>query len=169
MMTKSALIALVLGVTLTAGVSFAGDSDDRKALLAALPASTISLQQGIAASAATGTPTSAKFEVEDGHLQLSVYTTKAGAYSEVVVDHVTGKIGKIEAITSGEDLTAAQSQARAIGKAKASLSVAVDKAEQETTGFHAVSATAELRKGHRTAVVLLQNGKQLKSVSVSLE
>jgi hypothetical protein len=54
---------------------------------------------------AQGTAISAKFELDDQkQLQLSVYTMKGNAFSEVVVDHKTGKIAKTEPITEGEDL-----------------------------------------------------------------
>jgi hypothetical protein len=40
---------------------------------------------------------------------------KGTDYSEVVVDHNTGKVAKSEAITTGDDLTAAKAQAEAMG------------------------------------------------------
>jgi hypothetical protein len=51
---------------------------------------------------AQGTAISAKFELDDQkQLQLSVYTMKGNAFSEVVVDQKTGKIVKTEPITEG--------------------------------------------------------------------
>jgi hypothetical protein len=41
----------------------------------------INLQEGLAASEQQGKPISAKFEVDDGKLQLSVYTAKEGKFS----------------------------------------------------------------------------------------
>jgi hypothetical protein len=55
----------------------------------------------------------AKFEMEDGKLQLSVYTAKGSDYSEVIVDHRTGKVANDKPITGGDDLTAAKAQAEA--------------------------------------------------------
>ena len=46
---------------------------------------------------------------------------KGDKFSEVIVDHKTGKTAKTEAITSGEDLTAAKAQSSAMAKAKVSL------------------------------------------------
>ena len=83
----------------------------------------VSLAQGMAASRSQGTPISAKFEVEDGKLQLSVYTDKGGQFSEVSVDHKTGKIAKTEPITGGDDLSHAKAQSEALAKAKASAGV----------------------------------------------
>ncbi len=59
----------------------------------------VSLEQGLSTSAHEGKPISAKFEIEDGKLQLSVYTAKGDSFSEVVVDHTTGKAAKTEPIT----------------------------------------------------------------------
>ena len=88
----------------------------------------MSLRSGLSAAATVGKPISAKFEVEGGKLRLSVYTEKDGTFSEVVVDHVTGKVARSEPITEGEDLSAAKSQSEAMAKARVSLSAAVSKA-----------------------------------------
>ena len=168
-MSRIATSIVLLGLAAASGLAAADEAVDRKALLAALPAAKITLQQGLAASAASGTPISAKFEIEDGHLQLSVYTQKDHAYSEVIVDHVSGKIGKTESISGGEDLAAAKSQGQSMTKANLTLHDAVTKAEEAQHGFHAVSATPAMQKGHPVAKVLLQNGKTFKSVSEALD
>src|SRR5258708_11874895 len=76
---------------------------DAAALAAKLKEAKVSLQQGLSASAKSGNPISGKFEVEDGKLQLSVYTAKGDGLSEGIVDHKTGKVLKSEPITSGDD------------------------------------------------------------------
>src|SRR5205823_2189537 len=48
------------------------EADDPKALAAALKEATATLKGGLKASEPQGTPISAKFEIEDGKLQLSV-------------------------------------------------------------------------------------------------
>ena len=65
---------------------------DKSALAAQMKGAKVPLSQGLAASASKGKPISAKFEVEDGKLQLSVYTAEGTNYSEVIVDHKTGKV-----------------------------------------------------------------------------
>ena len=85
-------------------------SADDAALIKALGSAKVSLQQGLTASEREGQPISAKFELEDGKLQLSVYTAKDGKYSEVIVDYTTGKVLKSEPITEGEDLAHAKSE-----------------------------------------------------------
>src|SRR5437667_12132426 len=54
----------------------------------------VSLDRGLAASASHGRPISAKFEVDDGKSQLSVYTMKGGKFFEVSVDPNSGRIVK---------------------------------------------------------------------------
>jgi hypothetical protein len=95
-----------------------GSSEKENGELAeALESVRVSLDDGLQESEAQGTPISGKFEMEDGKLQLSVYTMKDGKFLEVIVDHKTGKIAKAEPITGGDDLTAAKAQAEAMAKA----------------------------------------------------
>src|SRR5262249_5175424 len=93
-----------------------GDKEHAE-LAQAMTSANVSLERGLAASASAGTPISAKFEVEDGTFQLSVYTMQSGKPSEVIVDHKTGKVAKAEPISSGDDLTKAKEQGAAMGKA----------------------------------------------------
>ena len=138
-------------------------------LAAALKAAKISLQKGLSASQSQGTPISGKFEVEDGKLQLSVYTMKGDKFSEVIVDHATGTISKTEAITSGDDLTAAKAQSEAMAKAKVSLAAATDKALSASKGFRAVSVVPALKDGHPVADITLAKGGDFKTVSQNLD
>jgi uncharacterized membrane protein YkoI len=129
----------------------------------------VTLQQGLTAAAQQGQPTSAKFEVEDGKLQLSVYIAKDGKFSEVIVDHTTGNIAKTESITEGEDLAEAKSQNTAMGKAKTDLKAAVDKAAATTSGSRAISVSPAVKDGHAVASVTLLTGQQLKTVDQPLD
>ena len=80
---------------LTAFVSFAAHAEGDDARLASeMKGVKVTLAQGLKAASTTGKPISGKFEVENGKLQLSVYTAKAGVFSEVIVDHKTGKVTK---------------------------------------------------------------------------
>src|SRR5207247_2547949 len=109
----------------------------------------------ILASEREGKPISAKFEVEEGKLQLSVYTMKGDKFSEVIVDHQTGRIAKTEAITGGEDLAAAKQQSAAMAQAKSSLRAAAEAAVKVNSGFRAVSVTPALKRGKPMADVTL--------------
>jgi len=170
MSTKIHLALLLTGMAWAGNAAVgAEESVDRQALLKALPKATITLQQGLAASASKGQPLSAKFEIDEGQFQLSVYTAKAGAFSEVIVDHTTGRVAKAEPITEADDLSAARKQAAAAAQAKNTLTSAVDKAEHDLAGFRAVSVTTKLRKHQAVAMVTLVKGQQFKSISEPLE
>jgi len=138
-------------------------------LVTALPNAKITLQQALTAAAQHGQPISAKFEVEDGKLQLSVYTAKDGKFAEVLVDYVDGKLAKTEAITEGDDLTSAKAQSVAMAKATIDLKSAADKAVGENSGFRAVSITPALKGGRAVASVGLLRGQEPKTVEQPLE
>ena len=128
------------------------------ALAVALKEARVSLVSALEASEKEGTPISGKFELEDGKLQLSVYTMKGGKFFEVVVDHHSGQIAKTEAITGGEDLEAAKEQAQAMAKTKSSLREVVREAEQANPGYQAVSVAPEIERGAAEADVVLLKG-----------
>jgi len=144
-------------------------AEEKSDLAANMKDAKVSLERGIAASKAEGMPISAKYEVENGKLQLSVYSAKGDAFSEVIVDHKTGKVAKSEPITGGEDVTAAKSQNEAMSKAKTSLQAAVSKAVKANKGYKAVSATPSLKDGHPTADITLMKGTESKTVSEQLD
>ena len=145
------------------------DAKAQAELASALKTAKVSLEKGLAASEREGKPISAKFEVEDGKLQLSVYTAKNNKFSEVVVDHQTGKIAKTEAITGGEDLTAAKEQSEAMAKAKSSLVAATKRALEGNKGSHVVSVIPALKNGRPIAEVTLLKGEELKKISQDLD
>src|SRR6266481_3888602 len=138
-------------------------------LAEALESVKVSLDDGLQASEAQGTPISGKFEMDDGKLQLSVYTMKDGKFFEVIVDHKTGKIAKAEPITGGDDLTAAKAQAEAMAKAKRSLDAAASEAVKENKGYRVVSVMPALKDGHPVADVTLVKGTEWKNVSEKLD
>ncbi len=168
--TTIALVFLVAWFLAPASGRAQTDADKERAELAtALKDATVSLQRGLTAGAKEGTPISAKYEVEHGKLQLSVYTTRGKKFSEVIVDHKTGKIAKAEPITSGDDLTAAKAQGQAMAKAKRSLDAAVTEAVKDNTGYRAVGITPALKDGHPVADVTLVKGSEWKTVSEKLD
>ena len=138
------------------------------ALAAVLKEAKVSLANGIKASEKEGKPISGKFELEDGKLQLSVYTMKGDEFFEVVVDHKNGKVVKTEPITSGDDFEAAKKQAEAMAKAKRSLHEVVLKAEKAHAGYKAVSVAPEIENGAAEAEVALLKGSQSKTVDERL-
>jgi hypothetical protein len=167
MMALAFIVACVLAVP----TGWAQRSDDKEhvELAKALKIARISVQRGLTASAKEGKPISAKYEVEDGKLQLSVYTMKGDKFSEVIVDHKTGKVARAGPITSGDDLTAAKAQSDAMAKAKRSLDAAASEAVRENTGYRVVSVMPALKDGHPVADVTLLNGTDWKTVTDELD
>src|SRR6202035_2339896 len=101
-MPKAAIACLsALVVALLVGPAKPAMTDKDKAELAtAVSGAKVTLEQGLMTSKKNGKPISAKFEIENGKAQLSVYTVKdAAKYSEVIVDHASGEIAKAEPIT----------------------------------------------------------------------
>ena len=137
-------------------------------LAAAMKEAKVSLAAALKASEKEGMPISGKFEVEDGKLQLSVYTMKGDKFFEVIVDYKTGKIAKTEPITGGEDLDAAKAEAEAMAKTKRSLSDVVSGAEKANPGYRAVSVTPEVENGAAQADVALLKGAESKQVEEKL-
>jgi len=125
------------------------------ALLKALQGVKVSLADGLAASEREGTPISGKIELEEGTLQLSVYTMKGDRFSEVIVDHTTGQVVKVEPITSGEDLTAATAQRAAMAKATKTLRAVVTAALTAHPGAQAVSVIPKVQGDHAVAEITL--------------
>jgi hypothetical protein len=164
------LIGTLCLITLTGTYVFGEDEHERQqALVKAIGSAKVTLQQGLAAAEAQGQPISGKFEVDDGKLQLSVYTSKDGKFSEVVVDHATGKIAKSEPITEGNDLADAKSQSAAMAKAKTPLQAAIDRVLGKSPGFRAISVTPDMKDGQPVASLVLLKGEELKTVQSSLE
>ncbi len=168
-MSKAVRLALCV-----AAVGFWSDpawaeAGESAALAAAMKDASATLQVGLKASEREGTPISAKFEIEDGKLQLSVYTMKGDGFMEVVADPKTGAIAKAEKITDAGDLKAAATQKAAMAKAKVPLLTAADTAVKANAGFRAVSIYPGLKGGQATAEVTLLQGTTFKKVSEKLD
>jgi hypothetical protein len=145
------------------------EESDSAALAAAMKNVSATLQGGLKASEAQGVPISAKFEIEDGKLQLSIYTMKGNDVMEVVADPQTGAMARAEKITDADDLKEAASQKAAIAKAKVPLLTAIETAVNANTGSRAVSIVPELKNGQATAEVTLLTGNALKKVTEKLD
>src|SRR5215831_16656590 len=105
-------VALLTIVSLTLGAlcpAWSVEQDDA-ALIKAVSRAKVTLQQGLTASQREGRPISGKFEMENGQLQLSINTKKAGKFFEVIVDHESGSVTKTEPITQGDDFVDAKAQ-----------------------------------------------------------
>jgi hypothetical protein len=159
---------LALAVAATSILS-ARAEDNPAALAKALPEASVSLDQGLKASEREGKPISGKFELEDGALQLSVYTMKGDQFSEVIVDHKTGAIKQAENITDADDLKNAKEQGQAMAKGKVSLDQAVADATKANSGYRTVSVVATLDSGKPVANITLMKGEDVKKVTEKLD
>jgi len=171
MKTMKTMAAFVIALVFVVPTGWAQTPADQEhaELAKALKDAKIPLERGLTASAKEGKPISAKYEVEDGKLQLSVYTMKGNNFSEVIVDHKTGKIAKAEPITKGDDLSHAKEQSEAMAKAKRSLGAAASEAVKENKGYRVVSVMPAMKEGHPVADVTLVKGTEWKTVSEKLD
>ena len=158
-----------IGFWTAAAVPAWAEEGNPAALAAAMKNATATLQAGLKASEAQGTPISAKFEIEDGKLQLSVYTIKGNDFMEVVADPTTGVIAKADKITDAGDLKEATAQKAAMAKAKVPLLTATETAVKANAGSRAVSIVPELKSGQATAEVTLLAGNTFKKVTEKLD
>jgi len=169
MWNKALAAVLTVGViATTASVGSFASETSGAAVTKYMRTAKVSLQEGLKAAESEGKPISGKFEVNDGQLQLAVYTAKDGKFSEVLVDQKTGKVAKSEAITEGNDLADAQKQMEAYSKSTTSLKNAVSQAELANPGYQAVSVTPRLSNGRPVAVISLVQGTQVRSIAEPL-
>jgi hypothetical protein len=163
------LLIAAIGFWGAANVPAWAEGGDTAALAAAMKNATATLRGGLKASEPQGIPISAKFEIEDGRLQLSVYTMKGSDFIEVVADPKTGAIAKAEKITDAGDLKEAAEQKAAMAKAKVPLVTATETAVAANAGSRAVSIVPELKNGQAMAEVTLLQGTTFKKVTEKLD
>jgi hypothetical protein len=164
-MMKVALLTIV-SLTLSGLRAAWSAEQDEAALIKAVSGAKVTLQQGLTASQREGRPISGKFEMENGKLQLSIYTEKAGKYFEVIVNHITGSVAKTEPITEGDDLADAKAQSAAMAKAKTDLKSATNSA---AVGSRAMAVIPDLKDGHPVASVSFAKGGKLQTATQPLD
>lgn len=145
------------------------EKQDRAALATALNKVPATLEQGLRAGEAVGKPISAKFEIEDGKLQLSMYTSTANGYTEVIIAPDKGKFHSTEKITEADDLKDATAQSAAMQGATVPLTTATEQGVKALAGSRTVSIFPELKGGHPLAAVTLLRGGEFTSVSEKLD
>jgi len=134
-----ALLVAAIGFCSVGTLRAWAEGSDPAALAAALKDATATLQGGLKASEREGTPISAKFEIDEGKLQLSIYTMKGDDFMEVVADPGTGAVTEAEKIKDADDLKEATAQKAAMAKAKVPLASAAETAVNANPGFRVVS------------------------------
>jgi hypothetical protein len=164
------LVSLIAAVSFWSAIAATAraEESDTVALAAALKTAKVTLQRVLIASKAQGTPISAKFEIEDGKLQLSIYTMKGNDFMEIVADAKTGAIANAEEITDAMDLNQAMEQKAAMAKANVPLLRAAEAAVNANPGSRAVSIVPELMNGQATAEVTLLAENTFKKVTEKL-
>jgi hypothetical protein len=176
-MRKSLIVVLAAaGIVLVAGrgSQAADEGADAAALAKALGQASVTLQQGLKASEREGNPISGKYELENGALQLSVYTMKGDQFVEVIVDHKSGAIKKAEPITDADDLKAAKEQSQVMARAKVPLNEAVEAAVKEASccyrgNYRAVSAMPALKADQPVVDITLMAGTEVKKATQKLD
>jgi hypothetical protein len=162
-------IVTAAAVLLAGSSSWAEDEMNPQAMAKALQQASLPLEKATKLTEREGKPISAKYEIEHGALQLSIYTMKGDRFSEVVVNHTTGAVAKDEWITDADDLKAAKAQAAAMAKAKVTLDVATAHAVAANPGYRAVSIMPALAGSQPVATVTLLKGEDVKKVTEKLE
>jgi hypothetical protein len=124
-MRRPEYLAITLAIAVLSAVLLVSrvhaEESDPAALAAAVADVPTTLAKGLQASERAGKPISGKFEIEDGKLQLSVYTMTADGYTEVIVAPDNGNVVTTEKITDSDDLKAATEQKAAMEKATLTL------------------------------------------------
>jgi len=173
MTTTVALVgAMLFAAFLASPISAFGDpenTDERTELARALQNASVRLDEGVSASARHGTPISAKYEIHDGRLELSVYTMAGDEFWEVIVDHTTGMVRGVGPIHRGKELNAARSQKEAITTAPFSLEAAIALVVRAGAGYRAVSAVPSLKDGRLVVTIVLVDGNDWRTALLSLE
>jgi uncharacterized membrane protein YkoI len=166
--TMLATTIVILGLA-AAPAARSEQSDDPSALATALIHVPMPLQDGLRASEVRGLPISGKYEIEDGDLQLSVYTTDGKKFYEVIVDHATGQVAKSDELSKPDDVTAANEQIGVMALVKISLAAATDKAVQANSGYRAISVAPMTKQGRYVASVTLLRGTTVKTVEQEID
>ena len=160
--------AMFLGFS---GLAWAQDQDeepDPVILRIAIADAATTLQKGLAAGERQGKPISAKFEMPDGDLQVSVYTATASGFAKVVLNPKTGAVISAAPITDPDDLAHAKAQAAAMEGVTASLLAVTENAVRDNAGSRAVSVVPAIRGSQPVALVTLQRAKDLVTVPEAL-
>jgi hypothetical protein len=162
-------LVVLFGLSPVGALPALAEEGEAAALAAALKDAKLTLQDGLKASEREGQPISAQFEIDDGKLQLSVYTMKGDDFVEVVADPASGAIVKSETITDTDDLNDAAEQKAAMAKATLSLLSAAETAAKDNAGARVVGIFPELQDGHAVAAVTLLEGTTPKRVTEKLD
>jgi hypothetical protein len=161
--------AAILAIGCVACAQSSAEEKNTPALAAAMKDARTTLEQGLGTADKTGRPISAKFEVEDGKLQLSIYVVGGDGFREVLLDPLSGASRSADKITDTDDLKDAEEQSAAMAKSKTALLAAVQHAIAADTGTRVISAYPGLQDGQPIAAITLLRGDDFNNVTEKLD
>ena len=170
---RKILLGLAAAVAISVGAlsldAATDEEDNPTALAGAMSGVKTTLEAGLKASEREGEPISAKFEIEDGKLQLSIYTATDKGFVETVLDPATAAIVKAERITEADDLKEANIQSGSMATAsRSSLLTTTAEVVKANAGFRAVRVVPDIQEGRSVALVTLLQGTNFKTVTAPL-
>jgi len=163
------IVYLISAAIPFAALAQPGPVTERGALALELRNAWLPLESGMTVSQSEGTPISAKYEIDNGTFQLSVYTMRGDKFSEVIVDYSVGTIMKVDVITDSGGLAAAQGQKETTARAKRTLEAATAEVVKTNPGYRAVSAMPGLHDGRPVVEVILVNDTAWRTVFGDLD
>jgi len=168
------IVSSLLAMSTSLALAETSSVEGRESLTRAIQGAWLPLEGGLVVGEREGTPLSAKYEIDDGAFQLSVYTSKNGTpagetFIEVIVDYSAGMLLKAVPTTDDGDLAAARAQKEAMDRAKRTLAEATAAVVKANAGYRAVSATPRLDNGQPVAEVTLVRGDDWKVVNERLD
>src|SRR5881396_2527562 len=166
-------VALLLGLIAPAPITGAEDSKDTQALLEALGKSKLTVLDGVRQAAKGGAvPISAKFELEDGKLSLSVYTAEKGLSvpaEKNVLQELSGSpegdkwTPNVEVFKDVPHVARSSEQLTLMALGKASLTNIIARVEKTQSGT-VFSVTPVIRNHKAVAEVLVADDGKVKKV-----
>jgi hypothetical protein len=162
---RSVLLLFALGFS---SAAMAQEIEDHTALAAALKHVTSSLEDGLKAVERLGKPISAKFTLEHGFLQLSLWVTREDSLAEFILYPATRTVTEIYEFRDPNELKTATAHRLAMEKARVSLRSATANAVQANPSLRAVSAYPVIEEGDPMAVITLLDANAFKIVTKKL-
>jgi hypothetical protein len=168
------MLQALRSVLVLAGVGFSTAAlgqhiEGPAALAAVLEHVNGTLGSGLKAIEQIGKPLSAKFTLDDGNLQLSVWIAREDGFTEFILYPGLRSVSENYDFRDPDKLNAASAQKLAMDKATVSLLSATENAVKANRGFRAVSAYPVLEEGDPVAVVTLLSGGTYKTVTEKLD
>ena len=176
MMRRNLMFAIAIGYATVGGGGVAWSADtDQAALLKALGAAKVTLEQGIAQVAkGSEVPTEAKYEMEDGKLMLSVYTSAKG-FDTPAEDNSFNEYGgeataaawapKKEVFTDLKHIARSAQYHTLLSMTKVTIPAIIKKAAADGTVF---SVKEKVRNGKPVFEVMTARGNTVKTTFYDL-